>query len=198
MESTEIILNKAEKLFAGSGFGSVSMTNIANACNMRKANLYHQFTSKEDLYTQILIRAQKNTQNILEKTKEITGTYIEKIEFFINEHLNQMLKDPMKYKLLAREFSDLGRSSRAMPSVGLMEQNLSQIVDLIDQAKKSKEIIETTDSRLLAYQLLSPNLTYITHQNLFDSVFEGLGPSSNEDFSKTLTTNLLRGVKRND
>ena len=198
MESIEIILNKAEKLFADSGFGSVSMTNIANACNMSKANLYHHFSSKEDLYTQILIRAQKNTQNILEKTKKITGTYIEKIEFFINEHLNQMLKDPMKYKLLAREFSDLGRSSRAMPSVGLMEQNLSQIVDLIDQAKKSKEIIETTDSRLLAYQLLSPNLTYITHQNLFDSVFEGLGPSSNEDFSKTLTTNLLRGVKRND
>ena len=198
MESIEIILNKAEKLFADSGFGSVSMTNIANACNMSKANLYHHFTSKEDLYTQILIRAQKNTQNILEKTKEITGTYIEKIEFFINEHLNQMLKDPMKYKLLAREFSDLGLSSRAMPSVGLMEQNLSQIVDLIDQAKKTKEIIETTDSRLLAYQLLSPNLTYITHQNLFDSVFEGLGPSSNEDFSKTLTANLLRGVKRND
>ena len=198
MESTEIILNKAEKLFADSGFGSVSMTNIANACNMSKANLYHHFSSKEDLYTQILIRAQKNTQNILEKTKKITGTYIEKIEFFINEHLNQMLKDPMKYKLLAREFSDLGLSSRAMPSVGLMEKNLSQIVDLIDQAKKSKEIIETTDSRLLAYQLLSPNLTYITHQNLFDSVFEGLGPSSNEDFSKTLTTNLLRGVRRND
>jgi TetR/AcrR family transcriptional regulator len=192
MESTEIILNKAEKLFADSGFGSVSMTNIANACNMSKANLYHHFSSKEDLYTQILIRAQKNTQNILEKTKKITGTYIEKIEFF------QMLKDPMKYKLLAREFSDLGLSSRAMPSVGLMEQNLSQIVDLIDQAKKTKEIIETTDSRLLAYQLLSPNLTYITHQNLFDSVFEGLGPSSNEDFSKTLTANLLRGVKRND
>ena len=198
MEWTVIILYKADKLFADSGFGSVSMTNIANACNMSKANLYHHITSKEDLYTQILIRAQKNTQNILEKTKEITGTYIEKIEFFINEHLNQMLKDPMKYKLLAREFSDLGLSSRAMPSIGLMEQNLSQIVDLIDQAKKSKEIIETTDSRLLAYQLLSPNLTYITHQNLFDSVFEGLGPSSNENFSKTLTTNLLRGVKRND
>ncbi len=202
MESTEIILNKAEKLFADSGFGSVSMTNIANACKMSKANLYHHFSSKEDLYTQILIRAQKNTQNILEKTKEITGTYIEKIEFFINEHLNQMLKDPMKYKLLAREFSDLGLSSRAIPtraipSVGLMEQNLSQIVDLIDQAKKNKEIIETTDSRLLAYQLLSPNLTYITHQNLIDSVFEGLGPSSNDDFSKTMTTNLLRGVKRN-
>ena len=198
MESTEIILNKAEKLFADSGFGSVSMTNIAKACNMSKANLYHHFSSKEDLYRQILIRAQKNTKNILEKTKEITGTYIEKIEFFINEHLNQMLKDPMKYKLLAREFSDLGLSSRSLTSIGLMEQNLSQIVDLIDQAKRKREIIETTDSRLLAYQLLSPNLTYITHQDLFDSVFEGLGPSSNKDFSKTLTTNLLNGVKRND
>ena len=196
MASTEIILNKAEKLFADSGFGSVSMTNIAKACNMSKANLYHHFSSKEDLYMQILIRAQKNTQNILEKTKEINGTYIEKIEFFINEHLDQMLNNPMKYKLLAREFSDLGLSSRVIPSVGLMEQNLSQIVDLIDQAKKTGEIIEETDSRLLAYQLLSPNLTYITHQNLFDSVFEGLGPSSNKKFSKTLTTNLLRGVKK--
>ena len=195
MESTEVILNKAEKLFANSGFGSVSMTNIANACKMSKANLYHHFSSKEDLYMQILTRAQKNTQNILEKTKEINGTYIEKIEFFINEHLDQMLNNPMKYKLLAREFSDLGLSSRVIPSVGLMEQNLSQIVDLIDQAKKTGEIIEETDSRLLAYQLLSPNLTYITHQNLFDSVFEGLGPSSNKKFSKTLTTNLLRGVK---
>ena len=109
-----------------------------------------------------------------------------------------MLKDPMKYKLLAREFSDLGFTSRAMPSVGLMEQNLSQIVNLIDQAKNNNEIIEDTNSRLLAYQLLSPNLTYITHQNLFDSVFEGLGPSSIESFSKTLTNNLLRGVKQND
>jgi len=33
---------------------------------------------------------------------------------------------------------------------------------------------------------------------LIDSVFKGLGPSSNKNFSKTLTTNLLRGVKRND
>ena len=88
MESTEIILNKAEKLFADSGFGSVSMTSIANACKMSKANLYHHFSSKEDLYTQILTRAQKNTQNILEKTKEISGTYIEKIEFFINEQIS--------------------------------------------------------------------------------------------------------------
>ena len=195
MESTEIILNKAEKLFADSGFGSVSMTNIANACDMSKANLYHHFSSKEDLYVQILTRAQKKTQNILEKTKLITGSCIEKIEFFIGEHLNQMLKDPIKYKLLAREFSDLGLSSHAMPSVGLMEQNLSQIVDLIDQAKKGGEIIEDADSRLLAYQLISPNLVYITHQNMFDSTFEGLGPSSNKNFSKTLTTNLLRGVK---
>ncbi len=198
MESTKIILNKAEKLFADSGFESVSMSNIAKACNMSKANLYHHFSSKEDLYRQILIRAQKNTKNILEKTKEIAGTYIEKIEFFINEHLNQMLKDPMKYKLLARELSDLGLSSHSLPSIGLMEQNLSQIVDLIDQAKKHGEIIETIDSRLLAYQLLSPYFTYITHQNFFDTVFEGLGPCSNEEFSRTLTTNLLRGVKRND
>ena len=131
---------------------------------MSKATFIITFLQKK-IFNPDSYRAEKNTK-FLEKTKEITGTYVEKIEFFINEHLDQMLKDPMKYKLLAREFSDLGLSYRAIPSVGLMEQNLSQIVDLIDQAKKTGEIIEGTDSRLLAYQLLSPNLTYITHQNL--------------------------------
>lgn len=198
MDSTEVILNKAEILFADLGFGSVSMTNIANACDMSKANLYHHFSSKDDLYSQILVRAQKNTQNILEKTKAISGTYIEKIEFFISEHLDQMLSNPMKYKLLAREFSDLGRSSLPMTNVSLLEQNLSEIVDLIDRAKKNHEIVKSCNSRLLAYQLLSPNLTYITHQNLFDSVFEGLSPSSNTEFSKTLTNNLLKGVTKSD
>ena len=69
MESTEIILNKAEKLFADSGFGSVSMTNIANACNMSKANLYHHFSSKEDLYIQILTRAQKKHSKYFRKNE---------------------------------------------------------------------------------------------------------------------------------
>ena len=85
-----------------------------------------------------------------------------------------------------------------MPSVGLMEQNLSQIVDLIDQAKKAEEIIEEADNKAACISVALSNLTYITHQNLIDSVFKELGPSSNKNFSKTLTTNLLRGVKRND
>jgi AcrR family transcriptional regulator len=64
MDSTEVILNKADILFADFGFGSVSMTNIANACDMSKANLYHHFSSKDDLYSQILVRAQKKIHKI--------------------------------------------------------------------------------------------------------------------------------------
>ena len=198
MNGIDLIYRTAGKLFADKSIGSVTMGEIAEKCKMSKANLYHHFSSKNDLYEKIILRALQNTSDILDKAEQIDDTYVNKIKFTAKEHLNQLILNPQEYKLLARESSDLGNKDSTPFSTGLFQQNLSQMFNLIEQAKKNKEIIETTESRLIAYQLLSPNLTYITHQNLIDSVFKGLGPSSNDDFSKTMTTNLLRGVMRND
>ena len=196
MNGIDLIYRTAGKLFADKGFDSVSMGEIAEKCKMSKANLYHHFSSKNDLYEKIILRALQNTSDILDKAEQIDDTYIKKIKFTAKEHLNQLILNSQEYKLLARESSDLGNKDRTPFSIGLFQQNLSQMINLIEQAKKNKEIIEQCDSRILAFQLISPNFSYLVFQRLFTQIFEELDDTNYEHFSETLTENLLNGIVR--
>ena len=196
MNGIDLIYRTAGKLFADKGFGSVSMGEIAEKCKMSKANLYHHFSSKNDLYEKIILRALQNTSDILDKAEQIDDNYVNKIKFTAKEHLNQLILNSQEYKLLARESSDLGNKERTPFSIGLFQQNLSQIINLIEQAKKNKEIIEQCDSRILAFQLISPNFSYLVFQRLFTQIFEELDDTNYEHFSETLTENLLNGIVR--
>src|SRR5947199_4627328 len=53
-ETKRHILTKAEQLFARHGFDGVSMREIAEACDITKANIYYYFKDKESLYLQVL------------------------------------------------------------------------------------------------------------------------------------------------
>ena len=196
MNGIDLIYRTAGKLFADKGFGSVSMGEIAEKCKMSKANLYHHFSSKNDLYEKIILRALQNTSDILDKAEQIDDTYVKKIKFTAKEHLNQLILNSQEYKLLARESSDLGNKDRTPFSNGLFQQNLSQMINVIEQAKKNKEIIEQCDSRILAFQLISPNFSYLVFQRLFTQIFEELDDTNYEHFSETLTENLLNGIVR--
>jgi len=196
MNGIDLIYRTAGKLFADKGFGSVSMGEIAEKCKMSKANLYHHFSSKNDLYEKIILRALQNTSDILDKAEQIDDNYVNKIKFTAKEHLNQLILNSQEYKLLARESSDLGNKDRTPFSIGLFQQNLSQMINLIEQAKKNKEITEQCDSRILAFQLISPNFSYLVFQRLFTQIFEELDDTNYEHFSETLTENLLNGIVR--
>ena len=148
MNGIDLIYRTAGKLFADKGFGSVSMGEIAEKCKMSKANLYHHFSSKNDLYEKIILRALQNTSDILDKAEQIDVTYVNKIKFTAKEHLNQLI------------------------------------------------IIEQCDSRILAFQLISPNFSYLVFQRLFTQIFEELDDTNYEHFSETLTENLLNGIVR--
>jgi TetR/AcrR family transcriptional regulator len=50
------ILEAAERVFAGAGFGGATMAAIADAAGLPKANLHYYFGSKHDLYRAVLAR----------------------------------------------------------------------------------------------------------------------------------------------
>lgn len=53
-EKRSNILNKAAELFIAEGFSRASMTQLAKACDISKANLYHYYPDKESILFQIL------------------------------------------------------------------------------------------------------------------------------------------------
>jgi AcrR family transcriptional regulator len=53
-DKREAILKGAARLFADEGYGRASMAQVAQACGISKANIYHYYTSKEALLFDIL------------------------------------------------------------------------------------------------------------------------------------------------
>src|SRR5947209_19710266 len=54
--SREAIVAAAERLFLERGFGSVSMDELAEAAGVARRTLYNQFTSKEEIFREMLLR----------------------------------------------------------------------------------------------------------------------------------------------
>src|SRR5271169_2793647 len=54
--SQEAIVDAAERLFLERGFGAVSMDELAEAAGVARRTLYNQFTSKEEIFREMLLR----------------------------------------------------------------------------------------------------------------------------------------------
>src|SRR6201995_505761 len=54
--SREAIVEAAERLFLERGFGSVSMDELAEAAGVARRTLYNQFSSKEEIFREMLLR----------------------------------------------------------------------------------------------------------------------------------------------
>jgi TetR/AcrR family transcriptional regulator, regulator of autoinduction and epiphytic fitness len=54
--SREAIVAAAERLFLERGFGAVSMDDLAGAAGVARRTLYNQFTSKEEIFREMLLR----------------------------------------------------------------------------------------------------------------------------------------------
>jgi AcrR family transcriptional regulator len=53
-EKRRLILDRAAQLFADEGFDRASVSSVAKACNISKANIYHYYSSKDDILFDIL------------------------------------------------------------------------------------------------------------------------------------------------
>jgi AcrR family transcriptional regulator len=73
------ILKKAEQLFAQCGYDGVSMREIAEACDITKANIYYYFKDKDSLYMQVLEHDMLEMVATVQRAAGLPGTCREKI-----------------------------------------------------------------------------------------------------------------------
>src|SRR6266566_4200855 len=90
-DSTARILAVAESLFAEHGFEAVSMNTIAEAANVCKANVFHHFTSKRELYLAVLHNAcRASAAQRLEHLESHRGNFPERFTAYASDLLQGM------------------------------------------------------------------------------------------------------------
>ena len=97
-----LILEAAERVFAGAGFGGATMAAIAEGAGLPKANLHYYFGSKQELYRAVLART---LQDWLEPTHGITQEADPRtaIERYIRDKMALSKARPHGSKVFANE-----------------------------------------------------------------------------------------------
>src|SRR5271156_1558165 len=76
----EEILDEATQLFAERGYEGTSMADLAERVGLRKASLFHHFTSKEVLYAAVLARLVERVGQTIAAGTLAPGSFEERLD----------------------------------------------------------------------------------------------------------------------
>jgi AcrR family transcriptional regulator len=109
----EEILDEATELFAERGYEGTSMSDLAERVGLRKASLFHHFTSKEVLYAAVLGRLVESVGQSIARSAFAPGTFEERLNALCDAITDLLGEQPFAARLLIREVMDWGPVARS-------------------------------------------------------------------------------------
>jgi TetR/AcrR family transcriptional regulator of autoinduction and epiphytic fitness len=115
--SRDAIVDAAERLFLGRGFGAVSMDELAEAAGLARRTLYNQFSSKEEIFREMLLRVSRQLEQAFPPGIETQGDVedvlpvIARMILKLHEHpgclgfLRMVVADSRQFPWIAEEFA---------------------------------------------------------------------------------------------
>jgi len=96
------ILNAAVVVFSVKGFSKATLEEIAEKSQFGKATLYNYFTSKEEIYNEIVHSIYNNYHKIVENIDQNSATFVEFITNLINQLFELLTTYPDYFMLITR------------------------------------------------------------------------------------------------
>lgn len=104
----ERILAAATREFAENGFYGARTQSIADAAGVNKAMLHYYFRSKENLYSQVIRTAFKNTLTRVGQSWMGPGPLRTRVEMVVDSYMDSYEENPALLNIILREVVDGG------------------------------------------------------------------------------------------
>lgn len=181
------ILDAARVLFVKRNYADVTITELAEQANVSAGAMYHHFSSKEDIYLQMM-------HQVLEEIKDILETGIDGSNGSCRERLRQSV---LTFFQLPEEFLGVLRLVRRDINIfaGPVRTELihayqatipEQVEDILRDGIENGEI-QAVDARLLSWQMVA-----LVEVSLHPDSRKVLG--GHEEMADYLTTLFLDGI----
>jgi TetR/AcrR family transcriptional regulator len=161
MQSGECgILTAARELFARLGYDAVSMSMIAAEAGVSKANLYHHFGSKDDLYFAVLRDACDDKCSAWTRLRDQDVSVLERLRHFAREHLQEICARPTHVRLIMREVAEHSEHRGRKLAEEVFGSDFGKIVALFEEGQARGEFSADVDPAFVAGLLLSANMAF--------------------------------------
>lgn len=150
------ILVEAEVLFAERGFDGVSINEVALAAGVCKANVFHHFATKQELYERVLAQACEVFGRSLDALELKEQGLAARLRRLMEWHVAFLYQRPHGTRLVLRELTGSPTVLEHNPVFPLVQRNFDRVVALL--AEVSGEMREGVSPALVAKVVLSLNL----------------------------------------
>ena len=168
VNTKELILDVAEKLFAQLGFDGTSTRNISTEAGVNMAMLNYYFGSKEGLFIAVLQKKLEASGSTLRSINQDSISSWEKMEKCIDGYVDRIMADSNFHKMMYRELSLPQRSLVSSSIVEILSNNIQEvkkiIYDGIDNGSFNNVDIDLMVSTLIGtnvYVVNSPHMASI-------------------------------------
>ena len=190
------ILDAAQKHFARFGLHKVTMDEIASDLGMSKAALYYYFTTKEEIFRQVISREQEEFIALVEAIISQNCPASEKLMHYFERHLT-FLNELLNLKLVSIQAADTIHpimhdlfQEFSRREVALLEKIIAEGKERGEFAVDSSEATATLLRRLL----LGLRFRFIT--GFGGEAFDQAGIATFADEIRLFSKIFLKGISR--
>jgi TetR/AcrR family transcriptional regulator len=195
-DSAGRIFRVARKLFAEQGFAAVSMRDIAEHAQMSKANVFHHFKTKADLYKCVLTTCASEFDELLDQLEHSTSEIVDVLEHLIHSRLKIQLQDRETGILFLRAILEYHDNAEYRIVSEIIRGRFQRFTRLLTHLRKNHAVKEIIDNRTLALLIFgSHHIYWLMHPHLSNDSFCLPGP---DDFSKQVANILIDGILVNN
>jgi TetR/AcrR family transcriptional regulator len=193
-DSSERILAAAKDLFAESGFDAVSMNAIAERAGVSKANIFHHFKSKNDLYLAVLNTACDQSRPQIEQLGNGSGALEDRLRDYSRSHLDSILQDEKISQLILRDMLEKG-PQRGKEFAELFGQNFARLVEILRSGQKKGELRKDIDPAMVASLLIGADVFFFQSREILRHFPDVKFTDKPMRYSEMLVDILLRGIQ---
>jgi TetR/AcrR family transcriptional regulator len=147
--AAERILAVAESLFARSGYDGVSMNAVAREAGVSKANVFHHFGNKEELYLAVLRNARQRLTDQLEQLGARPDSPLDRtLRQITDRYLGDLFTHSDLSRLFLRQLLDHYPVDSKVLAEKIFRPNFSQMEKLLTEAQQNGRMREDIDPAL--------------------------------------------------
>ena len=194
VNSVSLILKAAEALFGQKGYSAVSVTAIAEKAGMSKANVFHHFGNKKELYFAVIKSAYDDLTGIADEMVRSDRPIAEKLQAFVKEHLRIILAKEDMSRLILRELIDADSELSEEVTNNIFGDYLSILVEQIRIGQQQHVIRDDIEPEAMALQLVAANVMFVQAKLIFKKISSIQFPDNVDHFSEVRTDIILNGI----
>jgi len=193
-DAVERILEAAESLFSERGFDAVSMSDIAAAAGVCKANVFHHFTSKNELYVAVLRNACQDAAQHLDDLSNDDTALTARLPQFARAHLDNLLEHAQVARLMLRELLSNNPRHGQELAEKVYGEKFSRFVSILRAGQQAGELRADIDPAMVATILLGANVFFFESRAVLRHFPDVSFTQQPERYSAMLADILLYGI----